>query len=77
MPAITGDAVSSIAVSEPGAGSDVAGITTTAERRGDDLVINGQKMWITNAYQAGNQQQSGFFLLITFSNMLTTVLFSI
>jgi acyl-CoA dehydrogenase len=36
-------------VTEPGAGSDVAGITTTAKKVGDDYVINGAKMWITNA----------------------------
>lgn len=35
-------------VTEPGAGSDVAGIKTTAEKRGDKWVLNGQKMWITN-----------------------------
>jgi len=35
-------------VTEPGAGSDVAGIKTTAVRKGDAWVINGQKMWITN-----------------------------
>jgi len=35
-------------VTEPGAGSDVASITTKAVRKGDDYVINGQKMWITN-----------------------------
>ena len=35
-------------VTEPGAGSDVAGATTTARRVGDDYVINGNKMWITN-----------------------------
>ena len=33
---------------EPGAGSDVAGIKTKAEKKGDKWVINGQKMWITN-----------------------------
>ena len=36
------------AVTEPGAGSDVAAVKTTAVRRGDKWVINGQKMWITN-----------------------------
>lgn len=35
-------------VTEPGAGSDVAGIKTTAVKKGDKYVINGQKMWITN-----------------------------
>jgi len=36
-------------VTEPGAGSDVAGIKTTAVQKGDDWVLNGQKMWITGA----------------------------
>ncbi|NXR86634.1 ACADM protein, partial [Hypocryptadius cinnamomeus] len=39
-------------VTEPGAGSDVAGIKTRAERKGDEYVINGQKMWITNGGKA-------------------------
>ena len=39
-------------MSEPGAGSDVAGIKTTARKDGDDYVINGAKMWITNSLQA-------------------------
>ena len=52
VPAITGDAVFSIAVSEPTAGSDVASIKTSAEKNGDDYVINGTKMWITNSIQA-------------------------
>jgi citronellyl-CoA dehydrogenase len=51
-PALRGEQVCSIAVSEPGAGSDVAGITTRAVRDGDDWVINGRKMWITNGTQA-------------------------
>ncbi len=51
-PAISGEAVCSIAVSEPGAGSDVAAITTNAKKDGDDYVINGSKMWITNSTQA-------------------------
>jgi citronellyl-CoA dehydrogenase len=52
VPAIAGDAVFSIAVSEPHAGSDVAAIKTTAKKDGDDYVINGSKMWITNSTQA-------------------------
>ena len=44
-------AVACLGVSEPGGGSDVAACQTTARRAGDDLVINGQKMWITNAFQ--------------------------
>ena len=35
-------------VTEPGAGSDVSGVKTKAEKKGDEWVINGQKMWITN-----------------------------
>ena len=51
-PAIAGDAVFSIAVSEPSAGSDVAQIKTNARKDGDDYVINGTKMWITNSTQS-------------------------
>lgn len=51
-PAISGEAVFSIAVSEPHAGSDVAAIKTVAEKDGDDYIINGTKMWITNSTQA-------------------------
>ena len=51
-PAIAGDAVACIGVSEPGAGSDVASIKTNARSDGDDYVINGGKMWITNGIQA-------------------------
>ncbi len=51
-PALTGDSVMSIAVSEPHAGSDVANIKTHARKDGDDYVINGTKMWITNSTQA-------------------------
>ncbi len=51
-PAIQGDMVASIAVSEESAGSDVAAIKTSAIRDGDDYIINGSKMWITNATQA-------------------------
>jgi len=51
-PAIAGQAVACIGVSEPGAGSDVASIRTTARKDGDDYVINGGKLWITNGTQA-------------------------
>ncbi|MES1924698.1 acyl-CoA dehydrogenase family protein [Salinisphaera sp. T31B1] len=51
-PAIAGEAVAAIGVSEPQAGSDVARLTTTARSDGDDYVINGSKMWITNGMQA-------------------------
>ncbi|NYT62491.1 acyl-CoA dehydrogenase family protein [Alcaligenaceae bacterium] len=51
-PAIAGDVVVSIGVSEQGAGSDVASLQTRARRDGDDYVITGSKMWITNATQA-------------------------
>ena len=51
-PAIASDMVASIGVSEAGAGSDVASLKTFAKRDGDDYVISGSKMWITNAMQA-------------------------
>jgi citronellyl-CoA dehydrogenase len=51
-PAIAGEAVTSIAVSEASGGSDVAAIKTVAKKDGSDYVINGSKMWITNASQA-------------------------
>ncbi len=51
-PAMTGEMVTAVAVSEPDAGSDVAGIKTRAVRDGDDWVINGRKMWITSGTQA-------------------------
>ncbi len=51
-PAIAGDMVASIAVTEPGAGSDVASLQTTAKKDGDAYVINGSKTYITNGTQA-------------------------
>ena len=51
-PAIAGDLVACIGVSEPSAGSDVAAIKTRAVRDGGDYVINGSKMWITSGTQA-------------------------
>jgi len=53
---------SAYAVTEPGAGSDVAGIKTNAKKVGNDYVINGQKMWITNAAQAN------WFFVLTYTD---------
>jgi isovaleryl-CoA dehydrogenase len=50
---VSGDHLGALAMSEAGAGSDVMGMRTTATRDGDDYVLNGSKMWITNAPQAG------------------------
>ena len=51
-PALRGEAVAAIAVTEPDAGSDVAALRTRAVRDGDEWVINGSKMYITNSLQA-------------------------
>lgn len=51
-PAIRGDKVAALGVSEPGAGSDVAGIRTVAVKDGDDYLISGQKTFITNGTRA-------------------------
>jgi citronellyl-CoA dehydrogenase len=51
-PTIAGDFVACLGVSEPGGGSDVAAVKTTARTEGGDYVINGTKMWITNGLQA-------------------------
>lgn len=51
-PVIAGEQCCSIAVSEAGAGSDVASIKTSARKDGGDYVINGSKMWITNGTQS-------------------------
>ncbi len=51
-PALRGDKVAALGVSEPGAGSDVAGLRTTARKVGDDYVINGSKTYITNGTRA-------------------------
>ncbi|MCW0216448.1 MAG: acyl-CoA dehydrogenase family protein [Pseudonocardia sp.] len=48
----TGKRRTGIALTEPGAGTDLQGIRTTAKRDGDDYVVNGTKMWITNARYA-------------------------
>jgi isovaleryl-CoA dehydrogenase len=49
---ISGDHVGALAMSEANAGSDVVSMRTTAERKGDRYVLNGAKMWITNAPHA-------------------------
>ncbi|NGY63976.1 acyl-CoA dehydrogenase [Lentzea sp. NEAU-D13] len=51
-PAIRGEKIGSLAVTEPGAGSDVAAIRTTAVRDGDHYVVNGTKTFITSGYRA-------------------------
>jgi acyl-CoA dehydrogenase len=48
---VSGDIITAIAMTEPGAGSDLAGIRTTAVRDGDEYVLNGQKTFITNGIQ--------------------------
>lgn len=51
-PYVSGGTVSAIGISEPGAGSDPAGMTTTAVRDGDEWVLNGRKIWISRAAEA-------------------------
>jgi len=51
-PAISGEMVGCVGVSEAHAGSDVAAIRTSARKEGGDYIINGSKMWITNSLQA-------------------------
>ncbi len=53
MPGVTkGETVTAVAITEPGAGSDVAGLRTTARRDGDHWVLNGSKLFITNGVHA-------------------------
>lgn len=52
VPALAGERIAALAVSEPGAGSDVASLRTSARREGEEYVINGSKMWITNGARA-------------------------
>ena len=51
-PALAGEKIAALGISEPDAGSDVAHLKTTARRVGDEYVINGAKMWITNGTRA-------------------------
>jgi isovaleryl-CoA dehydrogenase len=73
-PVLDGTALAGMAMSEPGAGTDVLGLTTFAERQGDRYVINGVKQWITNGNCAsyflvyartekGNRQALSSFLV--------------
>lgn len=78
-PAIQGDYICSIAVTEPGAGSDVAGIETRARRDGDCYIVTGRKMFITNGTQADfvttlcktdpDKGHHGFTLLVIPTNL--------
>jgi acyl-CoA dehydrogenase len=53
LPKVTaGEMITAVGITEPGAGSDVAGMRTTARRDGDEWVINGTKMFITNGVHA-------------------------
>src|SRR5213075_2631981 len=52
VPSIRGELISCLGITEPGAGSDVAGIRTTAKRDDDEWVINGSKTFITNGLRA-------------------------
>jgi citronellyl-CoA dehydrogenase len=51
-PALRGEKIAALGISEPGVGSDVASMKTQARREGDEYVINGSKMWITNGTRA-------------------------
>lgn len=51
-PYVRGETISAIGISEPGAGSDPAGMKTVARRDGDDWILNGRKIWITRAARA-------------------------
>jgi citronellyl-CoA dehydrogenase len=51
-PAVSGDLIAALGISEPSGGSDVANIRTRARIEGDDFVISGQKLWITNGTRA-------------------------
>ncbi|HEU4584707.1 MAG TPA: acyl-CoA dehydrogenase [Gemmatimonadaceae bacterium] len=53
LPRLTGDTVGAYALSEAGSGSDAFGLATRAEKRGDDWVLDGRKLWITNGAEAG------------------------
>ncbi|MEP6733491.1 MAG: acyl-CoA dehydrogenase family protein [bacterium] len=53
LPRLTSDTIGAYALSEPASGSDAFGMATRAEKKGDDWVLTGRKMWITNGFEAG------------------------
>jgi len=53
FPRLAADTVGAYALSEPGSGSDAFGLATQARTEGDDYILNGRKLWITNAKEAG------------------------
>ena len=53
LPRLTSDTVGAYALSESGSGSDAFGLGAKAEQKGDKWILNGQKLWITNGYEAG------------------------
>ena len=53
LPRLTADTVGAYALSESGSGSDAFGLAARAEKKGDKWILNGQKLWITNGYEAG------------------------
>jgi citronellyl-CoA dehydrogenase len=72
-PTIAGEKIAALGVTEPGCGSDVASIRTTARRDGDDYIINGQKTYITNgsfadyitlAVRTGDEGHGGISLVL-------------
>jgi alkylation response protein AidB-like acyl-CoA dehydrogenase len=76
-PVVRGEAFISLAISEPGAGSDVAALAATAVRRGDVYIVNGTKKWITGcmwadfftlAVRTGGSGMSGLSLLLLDAN---------
>src|SRR5687768_15376860 len=53
LPRLTSETVGAYALSESGSGSDAFGLAARAEKKGDKWILNGQKLWITNGYEAG------------------------
>jgi len=73
QPAVAGERIAALAISEPGCGSDVAAMRTRAIERGAELVISGQKLWITNgaiadflvlAVRTGEHRHRGISLVL-------------